>query len=577
MKHLDNERGYALFLAVLIIVLFGVLTISLLTIVLSGTNKTAIREDITQASELSEKGLQHIVSQINNELQTKIGENGISRTHFVDELEAVLNMYLCDNYLIEKENKTGDYFACIKDWKDGQGENGKLRKEVTFHSKGIVNGTEKYVESIIKIGADDVPDALKYALGSHKTCTGRNCLPAEGNLFLHGGVSIEGDMKVDGNIITTDRGYAYLNGDKWIESYFPSAKPGPNTNISKLVLGGSVYTFSNRPSYQDHITRNNFSSGYTKQSNLNHAFTDVPQLVSREPKRERIEITEQREKFAFNSNSPNVTEVSKESFNEGNKYYNSKVFAYSESCYFWYCDEINTYKINGNNTFGQFATQQNLEIKGSKSNFSTTSINNGMYIGKNLTIGNQSNSYNPSDYEKIKMDGPIFVNGNLTIKGADAQLNTLIYVNGNVTIENTRINGLNVNGKEGSLIIFANGKIKISNNSVNQDNPSNIRGYFYSEDVLEMFGVGSNLRIEGGISARRIVLNAIKGRANNQNFQGAQRITSNEYFEGKIGQLNRPSRLQIIYNPEIINTYSDLKQQEPVIYHIDPPQLIDRK
>lgn len=48
MKILKSEKGYALFLTVLIIVLFGILTVSLLTIVMSGVSKNTIREDVTK-------------------------------------------------------------------------------------------------------------------------------------------------------------------------------------------------------------------------------------------------------------------------------------------------------------------------------------------------------------------------------------------------------------------------------------------------------------------------------------------------------------------------------------------------
>ena len=103
-----------------------------------------------------------------------------------------------------------------------------------------------------------------------------------------------------------------------------------------------------------------------------------------------------------------------------------------------------------------------------------------------------------------------------------------------------------------------------------------IKGYFYSNEVFEMYGVGSNIRIEGGISAQQIVLNAIRGRASNNYFVNSQRVKS-KYYEERENQADKPSRLQVIYNPEIINTYSNLKQQEPVIYNVDPPKEIKRE
>lgn len=118
------------------------------------------------------------------------------------------------------------------------------------------------------------------------------------------------------------------------------------------------------------------------------------------------------------------------------------------------------------------------------------------------------------------------------------------------------------------------GDIKIRNNSLYQDNPSNIKGFFYSEGALEMFGVGSNIKIEGGVSARRIVLNAIRGK-----FSGSKKV-DDDYYEGQASQLNLPpekSRLQIIYDPNIMNTYADLKSREPMVTSVDPPQITERK
>jgi hypothetical protein len=589
---LSNEKGYTLFLALLISILFVILATSLLSLTLTGTAKTTVREEIVQSAELSEKGLQHIINEIYHSLQEKLGEEGLTRTQFVEELDGLLENYLCDTgskIIDKKDNETGQYVACIAEKPesviDVNGDINDLRKSVQFKSVGIVDDREKELLTTIEIGAKSVPDALKYAIGSHKTCVnGRNCLPGEGNLFLHGAVYVEGDMKVDGDMITTDRGYAYLNGQQWIQSYLPSAKPGPNATTSKLVLGGDVYTFTNRPNYDQHITRSTFNTGYTKRTTLSQAFTDAPELLVREPVREKIEITEQESQFKYGMNDPGVTRINNEIYHN-NQQSGRKVFGYyneSYNCGTWLFPRTCTrtadhLTFSGNNTFGQFSTADHLTISSSTRSFGETTIETGMYVGGNLTIGNGNGSYDPSLYDKIRLSGPIFVNGDLTIKGADAEFNTLIYVNGEVTIENTRINGLDVDGKEGSLIIFANKEIKIRNNSVNQDSPSTIRGYFYTDDTLEMFGVGSNIRIEGGISARRIVLNAIRGRASNSNFTGAQSITRTDYFEGRAGQANRPSRLQIIYNPEIVNTYADLKQQEPIIYNIDQPQIIERE
>lgn len=61
----------------------------------------------------------------------------------------------------------------------------------------------------------------------------------------------------------------------------------------------------------------------------------------------------------------------------------------------------------------------------------------------------------------------------------------------------------------------------------------------------------SKLNIRGGISAKKIVLSGEESRDN--------------------------SRLQIIYDQDIIETYSNLKQPEPIIYKVEPPIIKDRE
>lgn len=592
MKRLiKGEKGYSLLLTVFISLLFTIFALALLTTTMSGIKKNKTTEEFVQARELSTKGIDHITNQIYQELNDALGETGLPRSAFIDQLNQTLNKYMCtSNKPIHETNRTGEYHACIskiENTKDVNGNDNPLRKKVTFISIGNANGKEKEITATFEIGSQAVPDTLHYVLGANKLCTvKKDCLPGEGNMFLHGGVSIVGDFKVDGNLIITNRGYAYLGGEKWIDSLYPSALPTKNKKQSHLVLGGNVYTFDHKPSYQAHIQANSFGSGYiNKTKNIAEAFHngEAPVIVKRETIREPIPISSQKEVFYYKYNSPGVTVIGSNSSSEtfsGFNMPNDKAYASHRECILiilCHTKYDGNYQFIGNNTFGNFATQGNLTIKNNKNNFGKTTFLRGAYIAGNLTIGNGNDSYNPNNYDKVQIEGSIFVDGNVTIKGADAEFHSIMYVTGNVTIEYSRINGLNVNGKEGSLIIFAKGDINIRNNSVNQDEPSEIKGYFYSEQALEMFGVGSNIRIEGGISARRIVLNAIRGRASDRSFPGAQKITNNDYFEGVTGQMTRNSRLQIIYDPEIINTYADLKSKEPIITSIDRPIIIDRK
>ncbi|MBO1915453.1 hypothetical protein J4G37_62810, partial [Microvirga sp. 3-52] len=94
-----------------------------------------------------------------------------------------------------------------------------------------------------------------------------------------------------------------------------------------------------------------------------------------------------------------------------------------------------------------------------------------------LSIGNGKENVN--EFADISLEGTMFVNGDVTIKGAALKSNVLMYVNGNVDIQYSTMNGKSLsNGKTGTFIIFAKGNVKISNNSINQDAPSLIKGFF---------------------------------------------------------------------------------------------------
>lgn len=593
MQYMKNQSGNTLLITLIILIVFSILGLSLMSLSISGLTKNEIRQNNVRSEDLSEKGIDRITQQINSELTQKIEEsNGLTRTNFINILNSTINKYKCKtgSPITDSSGKTGTYKTCIKEVKPtyekgNPAVENELRKLIVFESHGISGNSTKTMTTEIEIGAESAPETLKYAVGTNIN-TKDGIQNGEGNLYMHGGVSVKGDFKVDGNIITRDRGYAYLNGEQWISSILPESIPTDGVPNSKIVLGKNFYTFNSNLSYSSHIANNNFSnSSYKKETDIKQLFREgsSPKIIIREPVISPIGITDQRanfylsngERFSTGLNSKKIANVNKP---------NSKVIpTYTErECTRWFiiCVEYKnvekedaTFEMTGNNTFEQLSTIGSLEIENSNSTFKK-----GLYVGGNLQIGNNNTTYNPSNYSPITLDGPVYVKGNVNIQGANLKSNVLLYVEGDVNIQYSTINGKSLaDKKEGSLIIFAKGQIKISNNSVNQDTPSQIKGFFYTEEDLEIFGVGSNIRIEGGISARRIVLNAIRGRASDSSFSGSQRITSNSHFEGVAGQRSRQSRLQIIYDQDIIETFSNLKQPEPIIYKVEPPIVKERE
>lgn len=636
MRRLMTERGYALFLTLMIIILFGVLAVSLLTIVVSGANRNAIREDVTQANELSEKALQHIINKINHELQESIPEKGISETDFKTLFESVLQNHSCTSsgsYPVTAQGKTGDYKACVNSWEDDPTNN--LMKKVNIISSGLVEGKEQSYETTVLMGADGLPVPLKYVLSTNasKDCVENklSCKNGEGNLFLHGGSTITGDMKIDGNIIVSDMAYTPARAEDylikevyWVESILPTV------NQSELELGGDVYRY-HLPSYlkmhsiaqskyrekidayDKHINLNEFtSSEYEKLSKLEDAFfKQSPKLAEKQYFQEDVKITENIEDFKYSHDDPGVIGINSAAFQlfEGHRTF--KNINQTSPTYGFYCAEgliydcvFNIkknyngkfYLVGNNNNFHKFAVKQDLHIgreltdvfnEGIKINIrDRQGEQGGLYVGRNLLIGRGLTSNLEAATKdpniKVEIDGNIFVNGDLTISGADAKFNSIIYVNGDVTIDRSKFTGLSKNGKEGSLIVFANGKINFIKNNLFRNEPTTLRGFFYSKEGIEIFGSASNFKVEGGLSAPKIVLNSTRGRTEMGGLLGVIKpFTPSQhfvagYYEMANNQADKPSRLQVEYDESILNTYSDLSIDD-YIYNVVRPTILKRE
>src|SRR5690625_3998515 len=243
-KKLQQQKyGYTLFITVLTIALFGILTVSLITMSLSGALRSEAREDVTQATELAEKGYNHLIQEIVTNLNDEISQSpdGVTATEYSDILSNTLDNYICTDDLTYTSGVTGEYKACIKD--KGIQEH---PREVLVESYGKTDQQEKLLLTTTAFDMEPVPDHLQYAINTFVTeeCiqSSSNCRPGEGNLYLHGGVGIQGDMNVERHLITSNRSYEKYAGNNWIHSYFPSAQNKLNGEPSEILLGGDIYT-----------------------------------------------------------------------------------------------------------------------------------------------------------------------------------------------------------------------------------------------------------------------------------------------------------------------------------------------
>lgn len=584
MRLLKSDKGYALFITLVVIILFTVLGMTILVLTSDGMKKNNVRKETVQAKALAETGIDGLVAKINSELTRFLGEDGKPRNDFSEELMKTLNKYVCSSptKMFEKRS-TGEFGACIVnpngEVKDKNDVVSDLRKLVTFESIGKSGSAKRTLTSTIEIGAEAFPETMKYAIGTN--IMSKNPKEGEGNLLLHGSSDIHGDIKVDGNLISYDHGTAAY---KWEPSLLPRAYPSEHSTSSKLVLGKSMYKVVSIPSsngsqsgYDNYIKKDNFNtSGFSLRTEPKDLFDEklAPRIVKRDPTISPIGITDKKDLYYFdNKHGGQYLDITNSTVISGidRPFSNLLPRRKSESSgKQTSLDDNLDFSMTNTNNFNKMAVKQSLTIVKGDHTFKE-----GLFVGSappkknsqhNLTIGNKVQTDNPNSRDNIKLDGSIYVNGDVTIQGANLESNALMYVDGDVNIRFSSINGKKLNdGSTGTLIIFATGDIYIANNSVDRDEPSTIKGFFYSQKNFEMYGVGSNIRIEGGISASRIVLNAIRGKSSNGTYQSVAI------------QKNSPSRLQVIYDANLIENFLKLNKPEPIIRKIDPPLEKDRK
>lgn len=588
MKASKNERGYALFLVIFIVVLFGVLSTSLLTLTLTGAKRNAIREDVTKATELSEKGIQHITQHIYNELKGLLGSDGLPKDQFSYHLTNVLNKYSCDGgiKLVPLEESEERYSVCIdqieRDANVGEDE---LRRLVTFKSIGNANDRSKEIKTKISFGAQTVPDNLKYVIGTVEPTGQRRA--SDGNVYFHGGVEIYGDVKVGNNLFTVDYGPGLQgNSANWRYTTLPALYPSAGYDHANIVLGGGLYSFNptsfnqrltgnpNRTRttvlsfYNDHLSWR-YSNRY-QTMNIADMFankSNLPVLTEMDATINDVRIGENISQ-ARNSLLPNEKLNNAETYRNINK--SNSILFEPLSGWFGAKRPIN---FSGNNKFkeGKVVDRTSINFLGGNHSFDK------MYVYGDVTIGNLTTRDDPRYYDAVSIGGftenrgaQLYVDGDVTIQGANLTSNLMVYATGTVTIRYTTIQGKEfAPGREGSLIVFSKGKIGISNNSLFKHNPSVLKGYFYSEDTFEMFGVGSNIKIHGGISARRITLNAVRGNYANER--------DNWAYVNNPTSINSPSRLIIEYDTELIENFLQLNPPEEFIQELETPEIVERE
>ena len=506
---INNEKGYTLLFTFAAIIIFSILGLSLFLLTSNGISRNEVRQNTSQSYDLAEKGVHYFSEMLNAELDRKIEEikkitNSNTKINTVkNQFNTFANTYACKglnsidspstNYPIDKfkiiTSDLGTTKICIS--KIEAGPSNEYSRLITFKSIGIVEGMTK--ETVLnaqsEVGYSYVPESLNYAVSTNDG----------GNLYMFGGIQVEGNIKASKDIYVSNKAFwSSTNNPRWVQSVLPRVKSVDNFTQPK-VFSQNVYrisdTSSNPLTPSSAITKDNPSIPKTKiiDNNIHTAFhnlTDEPTPFLAGPKEDGSII-----------NVSNIVSTISSIPNNG-KYKNIQIKKHNG-------DFIGATKTNKDSFTSKHTTPAN----------NATYVSGKMSVGRYALSGNYSND--TSKYYDFELNGNYYIEKDLVISGAKLKGNAVIYVKGSVDIEFSTINA-DTNDKSNTIFIFAEKPIEIHNISVNSSpgieskpestgDGSVINGFFYTNSNFLMYGVGSNTRITGGISAKHTTFTALRG------------------------------------------------------------------
>lgn len=550
-NYLQNDKGYSLLLAIGVILIFTVFGLSLMTLTSSGVTKNSHREDTILAQDLSDKGIDFAVNDIQNTLEKQIIATPMGKTEFGTFLDTTLTKTnlkcpaagqpLPNNIGFhiptENNNITKVCIEAVKMITNSSGiteEKDRYKRLVTFRSYGVVKNKEHISKTDVIIGTDAIPDQLRYAVSTNNG----------GNLFLHGGIEVQGDIKTDGNLIISDYaswGTATGDTNTWTASIFPRIIKNTNSVKPKVILSENknIYYFKLNSSNSS----TNFYYKHEAGSELNKAqhYSKLPfnensvqphffntsnlSLIRRNLDDDKVNITEEFSKI------PSSAIIER---------------------------EMNTLPINSNKNKVYLVNQQKY----------CSSYDRDRHCERySVSSGDIALTGNSNNKTNMNLVGTYYVEGNVKINYINLKADAILYVKGNVSINQSTLKGAN---PDSTLFIFAEGDITFSNmhdpSSSSTDNINEVKGFFYSKSNMMLLGVKSHMKIIGGVSGNRVILTGVRG-------QG-----KNNIFDSVNTQKGKNARLQIIYDENLIKMFHEFKrdEKEEYITQLNDPETINR-
>lgn len=502
-NNLKQNGGYSLLSVLLIVTMVSIIGLTLMGLTANSLKFVSANKTTVEDKASAEMAVEEAMAKIDNmvaSVNTEISSNRL----LMDSVKTRVQTSL------DQIKSSGTHPFTITHTALNNGDDGVYREKITIDAP--LGSTDKHLFKTITIST--IANVFKYA-----TVT-------PGTLTLNGASYMEGDVSVGGDIKSSNFG-RFFNGYQYyyVNTSYPAIK-------GSLSVNGTYYQGS----------ADRWSPFNPSQLNISRYFSIAPTLSNGS-----IDVD------TFNVSS----EINKKNINLDPQYklplywYND--FYYDQTIEARRVNFLHIYKntkvhVTGNLIVGTFIMEDGAKL----------TVDGNIYIYGTASISGDLIIHNPNSYiyingyttiNKLNLDGKMYVSNSTNIQN-DLNTNGTIYVSGDAKIQNLS------NTSGGTLVLLADGHIDISNNNEFNDDPKVINAFFYSNSQLEIYGVGSNLKIIGGIYGNPIILNAVKGKSEESPFLGsfsANSYINNIYFQNSQNSLPpEKSRLSIIYQKDLI-------------------------
>lgn len=524
----EKQEGYVLVTVLIMFAIFSILGLSLMSYTIGSQSFSAANTDFIETKTEAEMTAQEAEAYIQKGVDSINANLAGGTLNFQDVISRVAGVM---NDTRSKLDEKGELKAkIIKD-----GTNGVFLQRVDIEVD-VQGSNKKFVRTLT---VSTIADVFQYSAVT------------PGKLELNGPSYLKGDVQVGGNLYVDDHGYFTSSYNRhWV----PSAYPG---------IEGDLRVENN----YFHKTQDRSLKRFNPVPNsLEQYFSISPRIIDQSVKIEEIDvrriINEKRNHPLRNGGR--LPQVNEDHTIQSTVTYNgglSVSSAYQRCNFFFYCVRASDLSINSGGRLhlkGDLHVSRDLYLKGD------LKVDGSIYIERNATLSGKLELSEGSfifiegnaNIENLKMvQGAMYINESLDING-DIDTNSAIY-----TRSGGRIEG--IENDSGTLIVLSEGPLTIANNNLyinpGDEQLKTINAFFYTNSDLDMYGVGSNLVIKGGIYGKNITLNAVKGKTKDRGVGSHTHFYNGDlWFER--GQQSLPmtqSRFKIDYEEKLISNPPD--------------------